>query len=718
VIEPEATTQRPLVSYKLDNLMKMKTCASSYNLLRLFTITSVVLGLCACEARAQELPKFDFQAVHYDIQTTVRPADQTITAEAKVELVAKTESRTILVQLHPDLHVDSVRLATDGRKLDFLRDSFTPLNLELTLPSAAQAGMHVTLIFDYSGAFSNDEDSPTKDVRFAWVDKNAAYLLLPARWFPLTDYPSNRYTAKFQFTVPDNFAVVGTGQSSAPTPLAAEKPGDSGRSMYTFTCDDAAPVGTFVAGDLRLSPVRAQGMAISVFAPSTATSTATPYGDELANIVSYFSGLFGALPSPSLTLAQLPDGSVDGFSAPGVLFLSAHEWSNRVNVRNLADLAAGQWWGNQVLAASPSDGWVTDGLAQYTAAMYVEHAQDAASYHRQLTDFATGSVMFEDTSPIAQSGHLQPFSQQYRSVVVDKGSMAFHMLRTAMGDSAFNSLLHDFYTAHVGGSASIDDFEKLAQTKLPPAKSGEAQLNLVAFFSQWLNSTGIPEFKVDYIVYRTQKGFKVVGKVEQPLETFNMPVEMRVETEGNPVSKTLQVIGTSTPFEIDTFNQPKPGGILIDPNNDILKSSPTLKVRSLIARGEGLAQQGKFYDAIQQYQSALSLQSNNSLAAFRMAEAFFYQKNYAAAADSFRNSLDGQMDPGDKWIEVWCHIYLGKIFDLTGSRERAINEYQKAQELKDNTGGAQEEAEKFMKAPYTGEGAPATAAAPAKPAKQ
>src|SRR5579864_5133059 len=106
--------------------MKMKTCASSYNLLRLFAITSVVLGLCACEARAQELPKFDFQAIHYDIQTTLRPADQTITAEAKVELIAKTESRTILVQLHPDLHVDSVRLATDGRKLDFLRDSFTP----------------------------------------------------------------------------------------------------------------------------------------------------------------------------------------------------------------------------------------------------------------------------------------------------------------------------------------------------------------------------------------------------------------------------------------------------------------------------------------------------------------------------------------------------------------------------------------------------------------
>ncbi|HEV2297146.1 MAG TPA: M1 family aminopeptidase [Candidatus Acidoferrales bacterium] len=698
--------------------MKMKTFDFLCSMMQTLGIAVILLGLSAGATRAQELPKFDFRAVHYDVQVALHPADQTISAEAKVELVPKTESRTILVQLHPDLHVDSVRLAIDGRKLDFLRDSFRPLNLVVTLPSAAQPGMHVTLIFNYSGAFSNDENSPTKDVRFAWVDKNSAYLLLPARWFPLTDYPSNRYTGKFQITVPDNFAVVGTGQSSAPASLAAEKPGESARSMYTFKCDDAAPVGSFVAGDLRLSPVRAQGMEFSVFAPPTAAATASPYGDELANIVSFFSGQFGPLPSPNLTLAQLPDGTVDGFSAPGVLFLSAHEWGDRVNSSRLAHLAAGQWWGDQVLAASPNDVWVTDGLAQYAAAMYIEHAQSAAGYHTQLTDFAVGSVMFDDASPIVQAAQLQPFSQQYLSVVVDKGAMVFHMLRTAMGDAAFSSLLLDFYNAHKGSTASIDDFEKLAQTKLPPGKPGEAQLNLVAFFSQWLNSTGIPDFKVDYIVYRTEKGFKVIGKVQQPLETFNMPVDIRVDTVGNPASKTIQVVGTSSPFEIDTFNQPKPGGIVIDPDNDILKSSPSLKIRSLIARGEGMAQQGKFYDAIQQYQSALSLQPNSSLAAFRMAEAFFYQKNYAAAADSFRNALDGQMDPSEKWVEVWSHIYLGKIFDLTGSRERAVNEYQKAQELKDNTGGAQEQAEKYMKTPYTGEGSPVPSAPALKPAQQ
>lgn len=676
----------------------------------------VLAAFVASFAQAQQqLPKFDFDAVHYDVKATLHPDEQSLTAEAKVELVAKTPSNTILMELHPDLQIASVKLDSDGRKLDFHRDSFNPLDFIVTLPSSAQAGMHVTVDVDYTGAFANDDDSPTKDVRFAWIDRTSAYLLLPARWFPLTDYPSNRYTATFQITVPDTFAVTGTGESSTPSELPAEK-GGSGQTVYTFNCKDAGPVGTFVAGELQLTPVNAQGLQISVFTPPSAKGTANAYADQLANMLMHYSGQFGPLSSRAITLAQLPDGSLEGYSAPGLLLLSARDWGTTVNQPELASLAAGQWWGNQVLPASSGDRWVTDGLAHYAGAMYIEQTQGEPGFRRELTNYAIGSVMFDDAAPISQAQSLQPYSEEYESEVVDKGAMVFHMLRASMGDAPFNSLLSDFYATHAGKTASIEEFEAAAQSKLPPAKAGQPSLNLTAFFSQWLNSTGIPQFNLTYIVYRTPKGFKVVGKVTQPIETFNMPVEIRVDTEGNPVTKTIQVIGTSSAFSIDSFNQPKPDGITIDPDNDILKASPQLRVRALIARGEGLAEQGKFADAIQQYQQALNVQANNSLADFRIGEAYFYEKNYSAAADSFRNSLDGDLDPSSRWVEVWSHIYLGKIFDLTGSRERAINEYQKAEELKDNTGGAQKEAEKYMKAPYTQ--TQTSAAAPtAKPAR-
>src|SRR2546422_5650371 len=56
-----------------------------------------------------------------------------------------------------------------------------------------------------------------------------------------------------------------------------------------------------------------------------------------------------------------------------------------------------------------------------------------------------------------------------------------------------------------------------------------------------------------------------------------------------------------------SFGRPKPGGIKVDPNNVILKGSTSLRARAAIARGEDLAEQGRFYDAVTQYQRALAL---------------------------------------------------------------------------------------------------------------
>ena len=96
------------------------------------------------------------------------------------------------------------------------------------------------------------------------------------------------------------------------------------------------------------------------------------------------------------------------------------------------------------------------------------------------------------------------------------------------------------------------------------------------YFAQWLNSTGIPEFTVEYVMYRTRKGFRVVGKVHQPLDTFQMPVQLRIDTEGNPEIKWIDVTGLDSDFMVETFGRPRPGGIKVDPNNYILKSTPEL----------------------------------------------------------------------------------------------------------------------------------------------
>src|SRR5216684_92567 len=687
-----------------------------------FFITLIFLSCAAAPLHAQAPRPVNFLAQHYDVSASLDAIGQSISATAKIDFKAVEASSSVRVELHPNLIVKEVKGA-DGKPLAFERDNQNPLIVVVQLPTPVATAGHVTLTYTYSGLLVNEENSPIPGVRAAAINKDGAYLLLPARWFPLTNFPSNRYTATFRLNVPDVFAVAGTGKASAPSPMPGKNTVEGGRLLYTFECKSLASHGTFVVGNLQLNPKQAEGINVAVYAPRAASANAQNFAESVARSAIVFSDMFGPIPDPSFTLIQIPDGTLRDFAAPGVLLLSQHIWDPRASDRTIARLVAAQWWGIQVLPATPGDVWISDGLARYSEALYAEQNAGKEAGLKAVDEFAVGALMYEDAAPIGQAARLTPYSPDYRSVVMNKGAMLFHMLRAQMGDVAFKSALHDFYFQFAEKTARIEDFEKIAERHAQAAVklSQQEAPNLRSFFAQWPNSTGVPEFSLEYVVYRTPKGFRVIGKIKQPLDTFRMPVDLRIDTEGNPEQKTVDVIGTESGFTVETFGRPKPGGIKVDPNNVILKGSVSLRARAAVARGEELAEQGRFYDAIGQYQRALSIQPNRPLANFRMGEAFFYQKNYQASANAFREALQTVPEPSEKWTECWSHIYLGKIFDLLGQRERGVNEYSKAKQTNDDTGGCQAESERWVKKPYSEGGtsvaAPAaTTPTPAKPA--
>jgi len=187
-----------------------------------------------------------------------------------------------------------------------------------------------------------------------------------------------------------------------------------------------------------------------------------------------------------------------------------------------------------------------------------------------------------------------------------------------------------------------------------------------------------------------------MGTINQDLDTFRMPVELRIDTEGNPEFARVIVVGPATDFSVDTFGKPKK--VVIDPNGRVLRFSREMRVAVAIRRGEQFAEIGQYNDALKEYQKALEVNSISSLAHYRVGEVFFLMGNYQSAANSFREALNGDQEPA--WTVVWSHINLGKIFDITQQRERARNEYQQALRTKDNTQGALEEAAKYLQEPY------------------
>lgn len=187
-----------------------------------------------------------------------------------------------------------------------------------------------------------------------------------------------------------------------------------------------------------------------------------------------------------------------------------------------------------------------------------------------------------------------------------------------------------------------------------------------------------------------------MGKITQDLDTFRMPVELKIETEGNPEQAKVEVVGTSSEFSVDTFGKPKT--VEIDPSSMVLHYEPSVRVAVAIRKGEQFAQLSEFGDAIRQYQKALETNRSSSLAHYRLAEVYFLQQTWQSAINEFREALNGDLDP--KWTEVWAHINMGRIYDISGSRDRAVNEYNLAIRTKDDTQGAQAEAAKLLKTPY------------------
>jgi aminopeptidase N len=274
------------------------------------------------------------------------------------------------------------------------------------------------------------------------------------------------------------------------------------------------------------------------------------------------------------------------------------------------------------------------------------------------------------------------------------------MLRWVLGEDKYLKTMRDFASKYQGKSATMDDFKEIAEKN-----HGE---QLTWFFSQWLDSTGAPEFKVKYTVYRLGRskdqspkeekapGFRVTGEISQDLDLFRMPVDLKIDTDGKTEDKRIDVVGTNSAFTIETFGRPR--RILVDPDHHVLTNSSDVKLRASILRGQALQQQGDLSGALAEFNKALDLNKNSSLAHYRVAEVFFLQRNYQSSANAYRESLNGDGDP--RWTEVWARVQLGKIFDITGQRERAVNEYRQALQTNDNTFGALEEARKYMQKAY------------------
>jgi hypothetical protein len=714
------------------------------------SLSLILLLLLATPSWAAE--KARLRVDDYQIEVELTPHLHQMTARAKVKFTALQDLTVAIFELHNDLRVTRV---LDEKNQPLSAERVTQdSTVRVPLPAGLAKDASTTLTFEYEGQLDSGDNSPVPGLKLAYIGDDTSYLFYSGRWFPVSGFGLNRFTSTISVTVPAHMLVIGSGKATTTEPAAPKKPESSVLPTKTFTFVSTKPSfpGTIVAGIFQEYKSDDAGLDLHVFFKPTHQSLAPTYTTTAVQEFTYFITLYGLPPSQKLNLVELPGDTLPYAWAPEIAGIAGPSITEKTNYRLMANAIAHQWWGVSVSPQTKDDWWLSDGFSRYSEAMYVENAAGGAGLEEAVKDMSVGALAY-DTVPLSSAGKLDIFSTEFQSLVTDKGAMILHMLRWVLGEDKYNKAMREFAAQFAGKAASTDDFRAVAEKAY-----GE---QLTWFFSQWFDSTGAPEFKVKYTTYRLggnivaqeakdaakaaaaakkdapkdqgkdqpkaepaktdpakpdqaktdqaktdppkaepkedrSPGFRVTGEISQDLDLFRMPVDLKIDTDGKTESKRIEVVGTSSAFSIETFGRPR--RIAVDPDHHVLTNSGDVKLRAAILRGQALQQQADLSGALTEFNKALDLNKNSSLAHYRVAEVFFLQRNYQSSANAYREAINGDGEP--RWTEVWSRIQLGKIFDITGQRERAVNEYRQATQTNDNTFGALEEARKYLQKAY------------------
>lgn len=636
-------------------------------------------------------PPPPFVIGHYDLNLSFNFPAHTLESTAKLTIVPAAELASATFQLNQALHIKSITDANGnaighGRNGDKILVTFSP-PLAATTPT--------TITVQYGGELPNAALSPISGIRTAYVGPDGAFLLYPGEWFPMAGYDTSRFTADITATLPAGMTMVASGAGT--TTATAD-----GGTTFHFQQTHASFPGTVIVTPLKAQSFTQNGVASNFYFSSDVPATLTAdYAKTAADVYTFLTDTFGTPPYATATqplqFVELPSDALPSFASPGLVVLSRTSIGSAVNVNLMVDELAQQWFGVMVSPASLDDAWLQYGAARYAEALYIDHSQGKAAWEALVEQLEVGALSYPQTA-LSNSSSLYVFSPQFQDMNYDKGAMLFHMLSWQLGAQPFNNALRDIVNSYAWKPITTNDFMQALQ------KSTDADLR--SFFSQWYQGTAIPTFSDQYTIYRLGAGgFRVTGTVQQNLDLFNMPVEVAVETDGATATRTVPVSGSTSSFSLDM--QDRPLKVTIDPNDWILKASPELDLKVALSRGDNEVAAGNYPAAVAQYENALKINPISSLAYYRLAEAYYQEENWQNAADAYRQAINGDLNPA--WVAVWSHIQLGKIFDLTGQRNRALNEYQLAIATHDDTNNAQQIARQYLQAPYKTSSAPSSA---------
>jgi hypothetical protein len=543
---------------------------------------------------------------HYNLDVDLRDPAKLLGVDAHMDMTALAPGvRAIPMSLSEDLQeyhdmrlkqalrIKSAKLVGGG-PIEFAQEDWEG-GLTLFLPAALEKSQKLSVELHVEGDFLQDVPNTTGN----------HYPLSNTCWYQRHGF-LGRSTFDLTFHHAKSLKVASVGDRVREVP----SPDGKNEMLTEFKLDIPVALVTFALGPFErhaetTDPKNGPTVALEFYSmPISIVRIQDKFIlAEMGNAVTYFSALFGQYPFGVFRAAVHPYGFGQGF--PTMLMIPPADRADRNTFSFIAHETSHQWWGHMVLWRSYRDQWLSEGFAEYSGLLYTGKRDSLESEREMIQQLreslrnppmtalgGIGKGRLTDVGPLIMGLRLSTREtvNAYTTLIYNKGALVLRMLHFLFTDpatgngQAFFDMMRDFVASNLNRSVSTEDFLAVANAhfaKTPIAQRSGMQ-DLSWFFRQWVYSTYLPSYRLEYRLEPQDDGsFIVRGTVFQDGvpedEKWVMPLPVVFNLGGNKKGRTVVYAqGPQAPF---AFKLPsKPDSVELDPDAWVLSEKTSTKL--------------------------------------------------------------------------------------------------------------------------------------------
>jgi hypothetical protein len=509
----------------------------------------------------------EYDVLDYQIDAVFSPERSWLDGSARLKIRIKAFALAALtIRLADEFNVSSITSDKLGR-LMFLRVR-NQNNVVINLPSPVPRDLELTLNITYAGPITTqsiDQESVSvdqggigrqqrsDDLPFIppednWLFSNKSH------WYPqnqVTDYA----TSLVRFSVPSDYKVVGSGLEAVDSPTVVSPASANGPARVAYVFEARQPLRYIGAIVSKFTRVDRTGVALEVPGSRNTVTLAVDAnrrqldrGRDIvptaAEILRLYASLVGEVPYDALTIAMVeherPGGHSPSYFAVLNNPLPIMPWAPRQDPAAfnnfpefyIAHEIAHQWWGQAVGWKNYHEQWLSEGFAQYFAALYARERRGDQTFRDIVRHMRRWAMDQSDQGAVYlgyRLGHIKGDSRVFRAIVYNKGAMVLHMLRRWIGDEAFFAGLRAYYAENRYKKAGTADLER--------AMTHAAGRSLERFFERWIYTSALPRVR-----YHTSvEGQQLVVRFEQTGDVFDIPVTVTIHASDGTHEEVVAV---------------------------------------------------------------------------------------------------------------------------------------------------------------------------------